>query len=178
MCLARTMTYGRFVARMKRNAGSALSRHGVGPGFRCAPFGLRLRRPGVRNARKTSKTERKIAEVAERSQESSCVRHLTVIGCRSKTRRPASSACRAADAATLGLLAAPLRRALPCDHFTKISDVGGGLIGRQIGACDRLGFRKAPLQADHQREVAAHTCIGAASGGGALERRLGLGQIL
>src|SRR5687768_4131147 len=77
--------------------------------------------------------------------------------------RATRSARRTADAATLGL-GASLRCTLPRDHFAEIRNVGRGLVGRQVGTRDRLGFREAALQADRQRKVAAHARIGGAAG--------------
>ncbi len=40
--------------------------------------------------------------------------------------------------------------ALARQHLPQIGDIGGGLIGRQVGARDLFGLGKAALQADHQ----------------------------
>ena len=64
------------------------------------------------------------------------------------------------------------------EHLPQISDVGGGLVRRQIGAGDCLGFRETALQADHEREVLPHPRIDRWLRRRAAQSRLGFAQIL
>ncbi len=63
------------------------------------------------------------------------------------------------------------------EHLPQIGDIGGGLVGRQVGAGDGLGLRETALQSDDEREVLPHAgvnrrmCRRAAQGG------LGVAQV-
>ncbi len=59
-------------------------------------------------------------------------------------------------------------------HLPQIGDIGGGFVGRQIGAGDVLGLGEAALQADHKREVLPHPRIDRRMRRGAAQRGLGL----
>ena len=45
------------------------------------------------------------------------------------------------------------------EHLPEIGDVGGGLVGRQIGARNGFGLGETALQPDHEREVLPHARI-------------------
>ena len=63
-------------------------------------------------------------------------------------------------------------------HVAQISDIGRGLVGRQIGLRDGLGLGEAALQADDQREVLPHARIDRLMRRGAAQCRLGICEIL
>ena len=48
------------------------------------------------------------------------------------------------------------------EHLPEIGDVGGGLVGRQIGARNGFGLGETALQPDHEREVLPHARIDSA----------------
>jgi hypothetical protein len=49
--------------------------------------------------------------------------------------------------------------AVAAQHLTQIGDIGFRLVRRQIRLDDGLGFGKAPLQTDHQREISTDAAV-------------------
>ena len=68
--------------------------------------------------------------------------------------------------------------ALLRQHPLEIGDVGGGLLGRQVGAGEVLGFLVAALQSDHQRQVLALARLGVGPCHRAAKNDLGLSYAL
>src|SRR5665213_2103863 len=64
------------------------------------------------------------------------------------------------------------------EHLLQIGDIGGGLIGRQIGARDVLGLRETALQADDECQILPHPWIHRLMVRGAPQCRLGLFKVL
>ena len=66
---------------------------------------------------------------------------------------------------------------LPRQQPLQLRDIGGRLLGRQVGLRDLFGLGDAALQANHQRQIGPHARIGRRTAVGAAQRLLGLGQI-